>query len=143
MENKQKNNLNELIENVFVDINELYENDKVSDSDALTSMIAMKIHIVKKMVIIEHHDLVDEIRIRFGSKIREWFSDDIGRNQLIDCCLLNQKNVEEFGKEYDQDELHDFCDPNEAMIQVCEDISCDPKFKKDYFDLETNMSCTE
>ena len=143
MENKQKNNLNELIENVFVDINELYENDKVSDSDALTSMIAMKIHIVKKMVIIEHHDLVDEIRIRFGSKIREWFSDDIGRNQLIDCCLLNQKNVEEFGKEYDQDELHDFCDPNEAMIQVCEEISCDPKFKKDYFDLETNMSCTE
>ena len=103
----------------------------------------MKIHIVKKMVIIEHHDLVDEIRIRFGSKIREWFSDDIGRNQLIDCCLLNQKNVEEFGKEYDQDELHDFCDPNEAMIQVCEEISCDPKFKKDYFDLETNMSCTE
>ena len=142
MENKQKNNLNELIENVFVDINELYENDKVSDSDALTSMIAMKIHIVKKMVIIEHHDLVDEIRIRFGAKIREWFSDDIGRNQLIDCCLLNQMTLKE-KIDNGGDELDQLCDPNEAMIQVCEEISCDPKFKKDYFDLETNMSCTE
>jgi len=83
--------------------------------------------------------LVDMISKELSVVIREWFNTSFDRGDLVKVCHENDINRQ--NGDYHTDALHDYCDPNEAVIQVCQTISewdnGDEEWK--YVDLHHNM----
>ena len=118
------------------------QSGKVSIQDATTTLTSISEHLNKSVYLrkdqpeikipIVDQELVKLISDEFSEIIREWFHDK--PEELI---AINKANKQHQKNNKPYCESHEYCDPNQAMIEACEHISvsCAPK----YNDLEDNM----
>jgi len=118
------------------------QSGKVSIQDVTTSLTSLSKHLNKSVYLQKGHseieipevdqELVKLIADEFGEVIRDWF-----RDKPEELVAINKANKEYKKNNKPYCASHEYCDPNQAMIQACEQISasCAPK----YSDLEDNM----